>query len=72
MKRTIENCGVIKRNSRDGYGAPSTEDWGNGEIRCAGYGKGDNDEPINKCMDCPLNTAYDDEATFALREGMGC
>lgn len=68
-KRTIENCTVAKRYERKGLGRPEIERWENGEIRCLGYQKSDmDDEPIDVCLVCPLNTTYNTKAEFWTRE----
>ena len=54
-KRTLENCGVIRRNIRRGLGSPDQYDG-----KCMGYGRRcHDDEPIEACKRCKLNTTYE-------------
>ena len=55
MKRTLENCGVIKMALRTPYlGAPEQE---NG--KCSGY-VSDTDELFVVCKECKLNVFYEE------------
>ena len=55
MKRTIENCAVIKLGLKEGAGKPLIELL-NGEEYCQGYQKSESDdEPYYKCLNCKLN-----------------
>ena len=52
--RTIENCKLIKRVSRDGSGEPLTKAG-----KCEGYQKHEyDDEPSEKCKKCKLFELY--------------
>jgi len=62
MKRTLENCGMIKK-----HGRPEQHDG-----RCAGIKKPNGDELFWTCEDCKLNDQYDDEAVFWMNEAKGC
>jgi len=60
MKRTIENCSIIKKMMHRGLGKPGVEDE-----RCVGYATSDvDDEPCDVCKRCYLNTTYNDEVEF--------
>jgi hypothetical protein len=63
MKRTLDNCKLVKK-----YGKPNQYDG-----VCEGFGKSDSDdEPCNTCQDCKLNYLYDDEVRFWQNEAKGC
>lgn len=55
MKRTLDNCSLIKKCVRKGIGEPEQR---NGS--CLGYQKSENDdEPCNECKCCTLNISYE-------------
>jgi hypothetical protein len=65
VKRTLDNCRLIKR-----HGKPE-QDRENGI--CLGFGRGENDdEPCDTCKECKLNSTYDAEVRFWQNEGKGC
>ncbi|WP_404988418.1 hypothetical protein [Clostridium culturomicium] len=55
MKRTLENCSLIKIGIQIGEGKPNQY-----EGKCEGYCNYDGDEPMEKCKACKLNTCYED------------
>ena len=51
MKRTIENCTMIKK-----HGEPEHRN-----NKCLGFGKSEyDDEPCEVCKRCKLNTSYEE------------
>ena len=55
LKRTLENCSLIKIGIQIGEGKPNQY-----EGKCEGYCNYDGDEPMEKCKACKLNTCYED------------
>lgn len=56
-KRTVENCSLMKKQRRYGYGTPEIEFYG----KCLGYSTSStDDEPCETCKKCKLNSAYRD------------
>ena len=56
MKRTMQNCGIIKRCIKWGIGEPKTLKDG----KCDGYENKDG-EPIRECQKCKLFYWYEDD-----------
>ena len=57
-KRTVENCSLMKKQRRYGYGTPEIEFDG----KCLGYSvSSTDDEPCETCKNCKLNSAYEYE-----------
>ena len=54
MKRTLDNCGLIRKMG-DKDNPPRQYDG-----KCEGYCTSDSDEPCDICKECKLNTAYED------------
>ena len=55
MRRTLENCSLIKIGIHLGEGKPKQYDG-----KCEGYCNSDGDEPIEKCKACKLNIGYEE------------
>lgn len=55
MKRTLENCSLIKKAVAQGIGEPEQRNE-----RCLGYG-GDTDEPFKICKECYLYEGYEED-----------
>lgn len=53
MKRTLQNCTLIKKCVTDGIGTPKQYD-----NKCEGYTLGDGEEPVKQCKKCKLNENY--------------
>lgn len=51
MKRTLDNCSLIKE-----MGSKPRQYDG----RCEGFGGSDGDEPCQKCKECKLNVWYEE------------
>ncbi len=51
MKRTLENCSLIKQSIRIGVGSPNQKDR-----LCEGYSYLNDDEPCETCKNCKLCT----------------
>ena len=59
MKRTFENCTLIKRCIRAGIGEPEQHPNLN---KCVGYARSENDdEPCEKCKKCKLCTSSEND-----------
>lgn len=57
MKRTLDNCTVIKHNIKEGIGSPEQYSG-----KCLGYSQSEyDDEPCEACKNCKLNTMYGEE-----------
>ena len=55
MKRTLENCSLIKKMGDRGTSYPEQRDG-----KCGGYCVSrDNDEPCDICKDCKFNEFYE-------------
>lgn len=55
MKRTLENCSLIRKMGDRGTDYPRQTDG-----RCAGYCTEDDDEPCKICKKCSLNEFYEE------------
>lgn len=53
MKRTIENCTIIKLMQNEGVGKPLTEEC-QGKKFCQGY-EGSDGDPYEKCKTCKVS-----------------
>lgn len=59
VRKTIENCTVIKKGRAEGDGTPLTEILNDKEY-CQGYQKSEyDDEPHERCKGCFLNVYYE-------------
>ena len=57
MKRTLENCSLIKKMGDRGTSYPEQRDG-----KCSGYCVSrDNDEPCDVCKNCKLNEYYEED-----------
>ena len=57
MKRTFENCNLIKRCVSLGLGEPEKY-----KDKCLGYAISENDDELcEQCKRCKLNTSYEGE-----------
>lgn len=58
MKRTLDNCTLIKECVKKGIGEP--KQYYNIE-RCEGYARSEyDDEPCEKCKKCKYNIAFEE------------
>ena len=64
MKRTIENCSLIKRCVSDGIGKPNIDNTTENINKCEGYQVSEyDDEPCEickKCKYCTMGEMYDE------------
>lgn len=55
FKSKLNSCGVIKAALKELQGCPDIQ--GN---KCLGYSTANDDEPIEQCKNCELNSAYEE------------
>jgi hypothetical protein len=55
VKKTLENCNVIKEAIALGVGMPNQY-----EGKCEGYDAENREEPLKRCKCCKLNTMYEE------------
>ncbi len=50
----IDKCKIIKKAIKSGIGSPEIQDK-----KCLGYSNINDDEPIETCKSCKLNSSYE-------------